>query len=135
MPHLSFEYSGNLATSGRFEKLCRKAAALMAATRHEGEAVFPLGGIRVRATPCQAWCIADGSMEDAGFVHGRLQIGAGRSPAARQAAGDAIFALMTEHFADYFAEYPLALSLEISEFSDAGTWKHNNIHARLAARG
>jgi 5-carboxymethyl-2-hydroxymuconate isomerase len=25
------------------------------------------------------------------------------------------------------------LSLEINEFSEAGTWKHNNLHARLKA--
>jgi 5-carboxymethyl-2-hydroxymuconate isomerase len=23
------------------------------------------------------------------------------------------------------------LSLEVSEFSEAGTWKHNNLHARF----
>jgi 5-carboxymethyl-2-hydroxymuconate isomerase len=26
------------------------------------------------------------------------------------------------------------LSLEINEFSEAGTWKHNNLHARLKAQ-
>ncbi|MFL6704059.1 MAG: 5-carboxymethyl-2-hydroxymuconate isomerase, partial [Paraburkholderia graminis] len=25
-------------------------------------------------------------------------------------------------------------SLEINEFSEAGTWKHNNLHARLKAQ-
>jgi len=25
------------------------------------------------------------------------------------------------------------LSLEINEFSETGTWKHNNLHARLKA--
>jgi 5-carboxymethyl-2-hydroxymuconate isomerase len=25
----------------------------------------------------------------------------------------------------------LALSMEITEFSEAGTWKHNNVHARF----
>jgi 5-carboxymethyl-2-hydroxymuconate isomerase len=37
---------------------------------------------------------------------------------------------MTEHFADIYARRGLALSLEIAEFSEAGTWKQNNIHAR-----
>jgi 5-carboxymethyl-2-hydroxymuconate isomerase len=37
---------------------------------------------------------------------------------------------MTAHFADLYARRGLALSLEIVEFGEAGTWKQNNIHAR-----
>ncbi|XHO98053.1 5-carboxymethyl-2-hydroxymuconate isomerase, partial [Azospirillum sp. A26] len=36
-------------------------------------------------------------------------------------------------FAALFASRFLALSLEIQEFSEAGTWKHNNIHGRYKA--
>ena len=43
------------------------------------------------------------------------------------------FALIKQHFATEFAQKGLALSLEINEFSEAGTWKHNNLHARLKA--
>ncbi len=38
--------------------------------------------------------------------------------------------MITEHFAAIFAERGLALSMEFSEFSEAGTWKKNNIHPR-----
>ena len=38
---------------------------------------------------------------------------------------------MKTHFADEFARHGLALSLEFVEFSEAGTLKHNNLHARL----
>jgi 5-carboxymethyl-2-hydroxymuconate isomerase len=44
--------------------------------------------------------------------------------------GDDLFQVITEHFAALFQKRSLALSLEISEFSEAGTWKQNNIHAR-----
>ena len=30
----------------------------------------------------------------------------------------------------HFCEAPLALSMELYEFDEAGTYKHNNIHAR-----
>jgi 5-carboxymethyl-2-hydroxymuconate isomerase len=34
-------------------------------------------------------------------------------------------------FAPLFERQGLALSLEVGEFSEAGTWKHNNLHARM----
>ena len=38
---------------------------------------------------------------------------------------------MKAHFAEQFAQRGLALSLELNEFSEAGTLKHNNLHARF----
>jgi 5-carboxymethyl-2-hydroxymuconate isomerase len=38
---------------------------------------------------------------------------------------------MKAHFAEQFAKHGLALSLEFNEFSEAGTLKHNNLHARF----
>ena len=38
---------------------------------------------------------------------------------------------MKAHFSDQFAKQGLALSLELNEFSEAGTLKHNNLHARF----
>jgi 5-carboxymethyl-2-hydroxymuconate isomerase len=40
--------------------------------------------------------------------------------------------MMKQHFDPLFQRRTLALSLELSEFSEAGTLKHNNIHARYA---
>ena len=93
--------------------------------------MFPPGGVRVRAIPCDEYCIADGSVEDAGFVHAILKIGAGRSEAAKQATCDGLFDIMKAHFAPCYAQRGLALSLEFNEFSETGTLKHNNLHARL----
>lgn len=134
MSHMTLEYSANLRAAGRFGELCRKLAQFMVGVSVDGKAVFPPGGVRVRALPCDDYCIADGSMDDAGFVHAVLKIGAGRSEAAKAATRDGLFDIMKAHFASQFAGQGLALSLELLEFSESGTLKHNNLHARLKAR-
>ena len=131
MSHMTLEYSANLRNDGRFKELCRKLSRFMVALEVDGKPVFPPGGVRVRAIPCDDYCIADGSLEDAGFVHAVLKIGAGRSETAKQATCNGLFDIMKTHFADTFATRGLALSLELAEFSEAGTLKHNNLHARF----
>lgn len=131
MSHMTLEYSANLRADGRLGELCRQLAQFMSALHVDGAAVFPPGGVRVRAIACEEFCIADGSVGDAGFVHGILKIGAGRSEAAKQATCNGLFDIMKAHFARQFAEQGLALSLELSEFTEAGTLKHNNLHARF----
>ena len=131
MSHMTLEYSGNLRHGGAFTDLCRKLARYMTALEVDGSPVFPPGGVRVRAIPCDEYCIADGTLSDAGFVHAVLKIGAGRSDAAKRATCAGLFDIMKAHFADAYANRGLALSLELSEFSESGTLKHNNLHARL----
>jgi 5-carboxymethyl-2-hydroxymuconate isomerase len=128
---MTLEYSANLRAVGRFADLCRRLSQFMAALEVDGRPVFPPGGVRVRAIPCEDFCIADGSLDDAGFVHAILKIGAGRSDAARQATCNGLFDILKAHFADEFATRGLALSLELVEFSEAGTLKHNNLHSRF----
>jgi 5-carboxymethyl-2-hydroxymuconate isomerase len=130
VPHLTLEYSANLAGEERLGELCNVLAQCLDAQRENGERIYPLGGIRVRALRCEQYCIADGRA-DAAFLHANLKIGAGRSEAAKKATGDALFALIKQYFAVEFEQHGLALSLEINEFSEAGTWKHNNLHARF----
>ena len=134
MSHMTLEYSANLRDGGRFGELCKELAQFMTALRVDGAAVFPAGGVRVRAIACEDYCIADGSISDAGFVHAILKIGAGRSEAAKQATRNGLFDIMKAHFAQQFSQAGLALSLELTEFSEAGTLKHNNLHARLKAQ-
>ncbi|MEC5406038.1 5-carboxymethyl-2-hydroxymuconate Delta-isomerase [Paraburkholderia sp. MPAMCS5] len=146
MPHLTLEYSANLADAHSIGRLCDSLAQCLAAQREHGsdkndsesgnesaKRVFPLGGIRVRALPCEQYCIADGN-PDAAFLHANLKIAAGRSEATKRATDDALFALIKQHFATEFEQTGLALSLEINEFSEAGAWKHNNLHARLKTK-
>ncbi len=133
MSHMTLEYSANLRNDGRFGELCRELAQYMTQLQVEGKAVFPPGGVRVRAIACEEFCIADGSQSDAGFVHAVLKIGAGRSDAARATTCAGLFDIIKAHFAERFAKAGLALSLELHEFSEAGTLKHNNLHARFKA--
>jgi 5-carboxymethyl-2-hydroxymuconate isomerase len=128
---MTLEYSANLRGDGKFGELCRKLAQFMCALDVDGAPVFPPGGVRVRALACEDYCIADGSASDAAFVHAVLKIGAGRGAAAKQATCTGLFDIMKAHFADRYARQGLALSLELTEFSEAGTLKHNNLHARF----
>jgi 5-carboxymethyl-2-hydroxymuconate isomerase len=130
VPHLTLEYSANLAGEEEIGQLCNALAQCLDAQRENEQRIYPLGGIRVRALRCEQYCIADGR-PDAAFLHANLKIGAGRSDSIKTATGDALFALIKQHFAAQFERQGLALSLEINEFSEAGTWKHNNLHARL----
>jgi 5-carboxymethyl-2-hydroxymuconate isomerase len=136
MPHLTLEYSANLrddssfAAGSDFNSLCSALAQCLIAQREDGKPVYPVGGVRVRTLAADAWCIADGA-PDAAFVHGTLKIGAGRSEAVKKATGDALFAILKQHFATLYEQTGLALSLEIIEANEAGSWKHNNLHVRF----
>lgn len=126
MAHLVFEYTHNLRAEADIPALLAKANQILIGL----DGVFPVGGIRSRALCLTEWCMADGAADYA-FVHATLKMGAGRPPEVRQATGDALFEMMKAHFADLYARRYLALSLEVIEFSEAGTWKHNNVHARF----
>jgi 5-carboxymethyl-2-hydroxymuconate isomerase len=125
MAHFIVEYTRNLAAEADIPALLRKANEALIAQQ-----VYPIGGVRSRAIELTDWCMADGAA-DYSFVHGTLKIGAGRSREVRQRTGDALFEVMKTHFADLYSRRYLALSLEIYEFDEAGTWKHNNVHARF----
>lgn len=125
MPHLIYEYTDNLGAEADIPGLLRKSNQVLI----DQGGVFPTGAIRSRAQRLTEYCVADGTADDA-FVHATLKMGAGRPEAAKKKAGDELFQMICEHFAALYAARPLALSLEIVEFSEAGTWKQNNIHAR-----
>ena len=131
MSHMTLEYSANLRAEGAFPALCAKLARFMTELRADGAAVFPPGGVRVRAIPCEEYCIADGSLSDAGFIHAILKIGAGRTEDVKRSTCVGLFDIMKAHFADAYASRGLALSLELSEFGESGTLKHNNLHGRF----
>ena len=129
MPHLTIDHSANLGPDADMPGLCRKLAQCLIAQRADGQPVYPIGGVRVRAFAADAWCIGDGAL-DAAYAHASMKVGAGRSPETLRATGDALFEIIKSHFAALYARSGLALSLEVEEFGEAGTWKHNNLHAR-----
>ncbi len=125
MAHFIVEYTHNIAADADIPGLLRKANEALIAQQ-----VYPIGGIRSRAIELTDWRMADGA-EDYAFVHATFKLGAGRAGEVRQRTGDALFEMMKTHFAELYARRYLALSLEIYEFDEAGTWKHNNVHARF----
>lgn len=126
MPHLIYEYTENLKAEGDIPGLLRKSNEILIA---QG-GVFPIGGIRARAICISDWCVADGSSPDDAFVHLTMKIGAGRTAEQKHKVGDELFNMIRAHFGGLYSRRPLALSMEIIEFSETGTWKQNNIHTR-----
>lgn len=126
MPHVIIEYTDNLTGETDIPALLEGIHGVLI-----GHAdVFPIGGIRSRALALHDYRVADGQEDDA-FVHVTLKIGAGRSDEVKKTVGDELFGVVRAHFAELFARRYLALSMELQEFSEAGTYKHNNIHARF----
>ncbi len=125
MPHFIVEYTDNIRAEADMPGLLRKVNAVLMA---QG-GVFPTGAIRSRAICLSEYHVADGTVDDA-FVHATLKIGAGRDPAVKKKACDDLFTMLKAHFADLYARRSLALSMELYEFDEGGTYKHNNIHAR-----
>ncbi len=131
MPHVVVEYTDNLRGSIDVPALLADVnASLVAARGDDGAPVFPVGGIRSRAIALADWCIGDGSGVDDAFVHVTVKIGRGRDAALRARVFDALFAVITARLAPLFDARGFALSMDVAEFGEAGTWKKNNLHAR-----
>ncbi len=126
MPHFIVEFTANLEAEGDIPSLLQKINDTLIAQ----EGVFPIGGIRSRAIRLDHYRMADGQADYA-FVHAVLKIGAGRDERTKQRVGDALFDVVKRHFDALYEKRYLALSMELVEFSEAGTWKHNNVHARF----
>ena len=126
MPHFIVEYTDNIKNEANFSKLFEEINKVLIAR----DTVFPIGGIRSRAIEVNDYRIADGAEDDA-FVHAVLKIGAGRSEEIKKEVCDALFEVMKDHFSFLMSNRYLALSMELIEFSEAGTYKLNNIHSRF----
>jgi 5-carboxymethyl-2-hydroxymuconate isomerase len=126
MAHITVEYTANIRTESDIPRLLKTINETLIAQ----PGVFPIGGIRSRAIELADWCMADAAADYA-FVHITMKIGAGRGAATKKKVGDEVFAAVKEHFAALYARRYLALSMELCEFDEGGTYKHNNVHARF----
>jgi len=126
MPHFILEYTGNIANQANIQVLLKKVNEILISK----SPLFPVGGIRSRAIQLNDYFIADGK-EDYSFVHATLKIGAGRSQKDKKETCDELFDMMKEHFHHIYNERYFALSLELYEFSEAGTYKLNNLHQKF----
>ncbi|RWA70859.1 5-carboxymethyl-2-hydroxymuconate Delta-isomerase [Mesorhizobium sp.] len=128
MPHMAIEYSANLDAKVDMGGLC----ALVSRTILE-TGLFDPGAVRVRAFRAEAYAIADRLPEN-GFIDMNFRIGKGRSAEEKKRAGEAIFAVVTDHLGSLFATPHFALSLEIREIDAELSWKKNAIHPRLRGK-
>lgn len=131
MPHLTLEYTPGAASPEQMQELCQQLANGLANFLFEGKSIYPRAGIRVRALLVDCFSFPAG-IEQAEFLHATLKIGAGRSEAVKQATGEEIFALMVSTVQKSLSSVPIAFSLELYEFGQSTTWKHNGLHQLVA---
>jgi 5-carboxymethyl-2-hydroxymuconate isomerase len=127
MPQFILEYTDNIKAAADIPGLLKKVNDTIIG--QEGS-IFPAGGTRSRAVELKDYRMADGA-DDYAFVHVTFKIGAGRTEAQKKKVCDDLFEMMKTHFASLFATRYLALSMELYEYDERGTYKHNNVHARF----
>lgn len=129
MPHLVILYTPNLDAATNMTALCRALADTMLAVKDEdGKQVFPIGGTRVLAYPAAHYAVADGQ-RDYAFVYLNLRMGAGRSTATQQRAGDAVLATAKAHFDPLMATRLIGVTVNVDESpGQVYDGKHSNLH-------
>ena len=125
MPHVTIEYSANVANWTSIEGLCDRLRREALAT-----GVFPMAGIRVRAVRCEEYSIANGSPEF-GFVDILVRLGAGRSAEVRQEAVGRLFRAAENYLEGVLQEWPLALSIEMREIDPEMSLKTGSVRKFL----
>ncbi|MFM2342292.1 MAG: hypothetical protein RLZZ592_1945 [Pseudomonadota bacterium] len=142
MPHLVILYTATLdrpAAQGGTDMnaLCRALADTLTAQRDEaGQAVFPVGGVRVLAYPAAHHAVADGGAAGraAGgdgaydFVYLNLRMARSRSAVVHQQVGEALTACARAHFAPLLATRHLGITLQIDEGREVFDAKTSTLH-------
>jgi len=127
MPQVIIEYTDNLKADADIPALLEKINETIIS---QPGGIFPPGGTRSRAIELTDYRMADGA-EDYAFVHTTFKIGAGRTAEQKKKVCDDLFEVLKTHFASLFEHRYLALSMELYEYDERGTYKHNNVHARF----
>lgn len=125
MPHMTIEYSSNVAARADMQMIVGAAHRALMATD-----MFEVGAVRVRAIACNVYSVADGHPEN-GFVDISLRMGAGRTHADKRKTGETVYQAMLAVFEPLLASSHFALSFEIREIDAGLSWKTNTMHARL----
>lgn len=125
MPHFHIDYSPNLETRLDIAGLC---VVVRDAAVETG--VFPLAGIRVRATPAAHVVMADGNPDHA-FLDLSVRLREGRDLEKRKAATSLIFAALEAYCADVMARSSLMLSMEMRNIDAELSPKASSIRDHL----
>ena len=125
MPHVHIEYSGNLEEvldMGAFCETLRQEAVQID--------VFPLAGVRVRATRVDHYAIADGNPKH-GFIDISVRLREGRSPEDKRDAIDRIFRAARAVLDPIMKTRSIALSAEIRDIDASMSPKYGTIRNHL----
>jgi len=125
MPHFHIDYSANLEQRLNIAELL---TVIRDAAMETG--VFPLAGIRIRATACDHWLIADGNPDHA-FLDISIRLRAGRLDEAKKQATQHIFAAAEAFCADVMATSSFMLSLEMRDIDPELSPKASSIRKYL----
>ncbi len=125
MPHFQIDYSPNLEARLDVAGLCRVLRDAAAET-----GVFPLAGIRVRATACTHVVMADGNPEHA-FLDISIRLRAGRDLSVKKAATEAIFAAAEAFCRPVMTSSSFMLSLEMRDIDPELSPKSSSIRQYL----
>ncbi|MCB1450071.1 MAG: 5-carboxymethyl-2-hydroxymuconate Delta-isomerase [Nitratireductor sp.] len=126
MPHFQIDYSKNLETRLDIPGLCRTVRDAAVET-----GVFPLAGIRVRATACDHVVIADGNPAHA-FLDMSVRLRGGRTLETRKKATAHIFAAVEKYCAAVMASSSLMLSMEMRDIDPELSPKASSIRDHLS---
>ena len=121
MPHISIEYTPNLADEVRQAGLVDAVHQAAADTQ-----VFPLWGIRTLARPAELSRVAHGDPA-VGFIQVTVRIAPGRDLATRQRVTQALFEAVLQQMAPVRAQRELGIQLEVTEFDQAVCLHWNNL--------
>ena len=111
MPHFHIEYSSNLEEQVDMGQFCEVIRAQAAAIE-----IFPLAGIRVRATRVDHYAIADGNPKH-GFIDISVRLREGRTDTAKKDAIGRIFEAAETYLAPVMATHSIALSAEMRDIN------------------
>ncbi len=125
VPHIQIDYSPNLEARLDVAGLCRVLRDAAAET-----GVFPLAGIRVRATVCTHVVMADGNPEHA-FLDISVRLRGGRAMEDKRRATAHVFAAAEAYCAEVMATSSFMLSLEMRDIDPELSPKASSIRRYL----
>lgn len=128
MPHITIEYSANIADYHDVDAL---VAAIHAAALAHG--LPPADGLRTRAARRDHYLVADGSA-DLAFVAITIRIGPGRDSESKTSFIEAVLNAAEVQLDNEVGPLAIAWSIELNEIDPEFRINQNHVRTRLAQR-
>lgn len=125
MPHFHIDYSPNLEGRLDIPGLCVVLRDVAVQT-----GVFPLAGIRIRATAATHVVMADGNPDHA-YLDLSIRLREGRTPEAKAKATQMIFDVLNTYCADVLENSSFMLSMEMRDIDATLSPKVSSIRTYL----